>query len=73
MLYCGRVDATAAAGVHGQPEEGEDIRVVVKGIAEIKTLIDTGSIETGHSLVGLYWLLRHPERLRRLWQVPPRP
>ena len=27
-LYCGRIDAAAAAGVHGNAWEGEDIRVV---------------------------------------------
>jgi ADP-ribose pyrophosphatase len=71
MLYCGRVDAAAAAGVHGLPEEGEDIRVVVKSLPEVEALIDAGAIENGHSLVGLYWLLRHHDRLRRLWCAQP--
>ena len=67
FLFCGRVDSTAAAGVHGLPEEHEDIRVVVKTLAEVEILLDTGAIESGHSLIGLYWLLRHRDRLRRLW------
>ena len=67
FLFCGRVDSTAAAGVHGLVEEHEDIRVVVKTLAEVETLLDTGAIESGHSLIGLYWLLRHRDRLRRLW------
>jgi ADP-ribose pyrophosphatase len=67
FLFCGRVDSTAAAGVHGLPEEHEDIRVVVKTLAEVEVLLDTGAIESGHSLIGLYWLLRHRDRLRRLW------
>jgi ADP-ribose pyrophosphatase len=71
MLYCARVDAASAGGLHGLPEEGEDIRVVVKSMVEIETLIDRGAIENGHTLVGLYWLLRHRERLRRLWRAPP--
>ncbi len=66
-LFCARVDAAAAEGVHGLPEEGEDIRIVVKTVAEIETLLDTGAIESGHTLVTLYWLLRHRDRLRRLW------
>jgi ADP-ribose diphosphatase len=66
FLFCACVDSSAAGGVHGVPEEGEDIRVVVKTIAEIEALLDTGMIENGHSLVALYWLLRHRERLRRL-------
>jgi ADP-ribose pyrophosphatase len=67
LLYCGRVDARQACGVHGLAEEHEDIRVVVKTTAEVEALIDEGGIESGHTLVALYWLLRHRERLRRLW------
>ena len=68
-LFCARVDSTAAAGVHGLPEEHEDIRVVVKTLAEVEALLDTGTIESGHTLIGLYWLLRHRDHLRRLWSV----
>jgi ADP-ribose pyrophosphatase len=67
FLFCGRVDSTAAAGVHGLPEEHEDIRVVVKTLTEVEVLLDAGAIKSGHSLIGLYWLLRHRDRLRRLW------
>jgi ADP-ribose pyrophosphatase len=70
LLYCARVDSTAAGGLHGLPDEGEDIRVVVKPVAEIEALLDAGMIENGHSLIALYWLLRHRERLRRLWSAP---
>ncbi|HTV45540.1 MAG TPA: NUDIX domain-containing protein [Stellaceae bacterium] len=66
-LYCARVDATVAAGVHGLPEEGEDIRVVVKSMAEVEAMLEAGAIENGHTLLGLYWLLRHRDRLRRMW------
>ena len=69
VLFCGRVDSTAAAGVHGLPEEHEDIRVVVKTLAEVEALLDTGAIESGHTLIAPYWLLRHRDRLRHLWAV----
>ena len=59
----------SAAGVHGLPEEYEDIRVVVKTLAEVEALLDAGAIESGHTLIGLYWLLRHRDHLRRLWAV----
>jgi ADP-ribose pyrophosphatase len=68
-LFCGRVDSSVAAGVHGLAEESEHIRVVVKSLAEIETLLDAGAVESCHSLVALQWLLRHRERLRRLWSV----
>ncbi|MGA8382037.1 MAG: NUDIX domain-containing protein [Stellaceae bacterium] len=67
LLFCARVDATAAAGVHGLAQEGEDIRVVVKTMAEVEAMLDAGSIENGHTLVTLYWLVRHRDELRRRW------
>lgn len=66
-LFCGRVDSGLAAGVHGLPEEHEDIRVVVKPFAQIEAALDAGEIESGHTLIALSWLLRHRDRLRRLW------
>jgi ADP-ribose pyrophosphatase len=68
-LYCGRVDASAAGGVHGLAEEHEDIRVIVKTIAEVEAMLDAGRIESAHTLIGLYWLLRHREGLRREWRA----
>jgi ADP-ribose pyrophosphatase len=67
VLFCGRIDSTAAAGVHGLTEEHEDTRVVVKTASEIEALLDTGAIENGHTLIALYWLLRHRDGLRRRW------
>jgi ADP-ribose pyrophosphatase len=69
VLFCGRVDSTLASGVHGLAEEHEDIRVVVKSVAEVEALLDAGAIENGHTLIALYWLLRHRDRLRRLWSA----
>jgi ADP-ribose pyrophosphatase len=66
-LFCGRVDSRNAGGIHGLAEEHEDIRVVVKTIPEIEGMLDAGQIESSHSLIGLYWLLRHRDRLRREW------
>jgi ADP-ribose pyrophosphatase len=66
-LFCGRVDSTLAAGVHGLAEEHEDIRVVVKSLPEVEALLDAGAIESGHTLIALFWLLRHRDRLLRLW------
>ena len=67
MLFCGRIDSRGAGGIHGLPEEHEDIRVVVKTVAEIEAMLDAGQIETGHTLICLYWLLRHRDRLRTEW------
>jgi ADP-ribose pyrophosphatase len=69
MLFCGRVDASTAGGVYGLPHENEDIRVVVKTMAEIEAMVDAGQIDTGHTLICLYWLLRHRDEVRRKWGV----
>ena len=66
-LFCGRVDSSDAAGIHGLPDEHEDIRVVVRTVGELEAMIDAGQIETGHTLIALYWLLRHRDALRRKW------
>jgi ADP-ribose pyrophosphatase len=73
LLYLARVDSTVAGGFHGRADEGEDIRVVVKTLAEVETLLDAGMIENGHSLIALFWLLRHREHLRRRSSTPPEP
>jgi ADP-ribose pyrophosphatase len=71
-LFCGRVDSTNAAGLYGLAAEHEDIRVVVKPLAEAEAMLDAGEIESSHTLVGLLWLLRHRDRLRREWLSPPK-
>ena len=70
-LFCGRVDSRHAGGIHGLAHEHEDIRVAVKPIAEVEALLDAGRIESAHTLIGLYWLLRHRSRLRREWLGAP--
>ena len=66
-LFCARVDASRASGVHGLAEEQEDIRVFTKTIAEIEAMLDSGEIESAHTVILLYWLLRHRDRLKREW------
>ena len=59
--------SSTAGGVHGSRDEGEDIRTVVKTMAEIEALLDAGAIENGHTVIALYWLLRHRADLRARW------
>jgi ADP-ribose pyrophosphatase len=67
-LFCARVDSRDAAGVHGLPEEGEDIKVVVLSFAEAMAKLERGEIESAYLLVALYWLARHRDELRRRWR-----
>ncbi len=66
-LFCGRVDCRGAEGIYGLAAEQEDIRVVVKTVAEIEAMLDAGQIDSAHTLISLHWLLRHRERLRTEW------
>jgi ADP-ribose pyrophosphatase len=68
-LFCARVDSTNAAGLGGLADEHEDIRVMVKTLAEAETMLDSGQIESAHTVVALHWLLRHRARLRKEWGV----
>src|SRR5437763_13083132 len=44
-LFCGRVDSAGAAGLYGAPDGQEDLRVVVKSVADIEAILDRGEIE----------------------------
>jgi len=67
-LFCGRVDASAAGGIHGLADESEDIRAVVKSYAEAMGLLNAGKIENGYTLLALHWLAANREALRRQWR-----
>lgn len=66
-VYVGRVDAEGAGGVHGVDDEHEDIRVFRLPAAEAFAMLDDGRIDTAITLIGLHWLARHREGLRRRW------
>lgn len=66
-LFCGRVDATAAGGVHGLDEEHEDIRVHVLDWAEARSALEAGRVRNAAAIIGLQWLALHREALRRRW------
>ncbi|MEE9139477.1 MAG: ADP-ribose diphosphatase [Alphaproteobacteria bacterium] len=67
-LFCGRVDAAGAGGIHGQAEEHEDIRVMALPFAKAKELVETGRIDNATALISLQWLILNRERLRREWR-----
>ncbi len=66
-LYCGRVDAGGAGGLHGLAGEHEDIRVHCLPFSAVPALIDDGSVRNVHTLVALQWLLLQHARLRAAW------
>jgi ADP-ribose pyrophosphatase len=67
-LFCGRVDAAGAGGIHGQAEEHEDIRVMALPFAKAKELVEASRIDNATALISLQWLILNRERLRREWR-----
>ncbi|HUZ71728.1 MAG TPA: NUDIX domain-containing protein [Stellaceae bacterium] len=67
-LYCGRVDARAAAGYHGLTDEHEDIKVLTPSYREAMHRLRAGEITSGPTVLALYWLAANRARLRRRWR-----
>jgi ADP-ribose pyrophosphatase len=61
-LFCGRVDASDAGGVHGLAEEHEDIRVRVMSVEEAHCAVQSGQINNAMAIIALQWL-----KLRHIW------
>lgn len=70
-VFCARVDSRHADGIHGLPEEGEDIRVVVLPYAELERKVFASGIGNAMTLIAAQWLVLNRAELRRLW--PKRP
>lgn len=66
-VYCGRVDAADAGGIHGLAQEGEDIRVHVVPFADALEMLRTGRIDSASPIIALQWLALHREEVRRRW------
>jgi ADP-ribose pyrophosphatase len=66
-LFCGHVDAASAGGVHGLPEEGEDILVRVFPADEAIAGISSGMANSTSLIIGLQWLALHRSELRLRW------
>lgn len=66
-VYCVKVDATHVGGIHGVPEEGEDIRVFPQSPAEAIARAGSPALMHAPSVIALQWLATHRERLRKEW------
>ena len=70
-IFIGRVDATAAGGIFGLPDEGEDIKVHVLPYAEALGWLDEGRLGVASTLLAVQWLARHHAALRARWRAKP--
>jgi ADP-ribose pyrophosphatase len=66
-LFCGRVDAEKAVGIHGVKEEGEETRVRVLDAEQTISGLYSGSIDASSAIIGVQWLASNRGRLRLEW------
>jgi ADP-ribose pyrophosphatase len=66
--FVGRVDSSAAGGVHGLADEGEDILVRAFPLAEARALLERGDIPSASGLISMQWLLLNRDRVREHWR-----
>jgi len=66
-LFCGRIDAARAKGIHGLTEEGEDTRVVVMSTEQAIGELYSGRINTSAAIIAIQWLAMNRYRLRVEW------
>jgi ADP-ribose pyrophosphatase len=67
-LFCGRCDLSTAGGIHGLPDEHEDIRVHVVSFDEAVQTLARGELCNAHTIIGLQWLQLNRQRLREMWR-----
>lgn len=67
-LFVARADLATAGGVHGLPEEGEDIRVNVMSANQAFAALQRGRINNAPCLIALQWLALNKARLQSRWK-----
>lgn len=68
-LLCARVDSRGLGGVHGLPEEGEDILVHLIPLAKAFALVASGKIDNAATIIALQWLQLNKTELLSQWRV----
>lgn len=67
--FVGEAGLGRAGGIHGLPEEQEDIRAIVVERAIAMDAITRGEINNAPLVLSLYWLTANVDRLRDLWRL----
>lgn len=69
-LYAARVDSTTCGGIHGLGTEGEDIRVIVLPVDEVRAMMAADQLGNATTLIAVQWLLLNRDTLRAAWSTP---
>ncbi len=70
-IYCARVDAAGAGGVHGLDHEDEDILVTAVPLAAAFEALDAARYDNAQTVIALQWLRINEDRLRARWGLAP--
>lgn len=66
-VFCGKVDSSNLGGIHGLPEEGENIKVVTLDRQDAHRMIVNGTINNAATIIALQWLALNHSRIRQQW------
>ncbi|HYM32037.1 MAG TPA: NUDIX domain-containing protein [Candidatus Cybelea sp.] len=66
-LFCAQCNSSGLGGVHGLPQEGEDIRVLPMVFDDALDLLRRGAIKASPAIIALQWLALNRADLRRRW------
>lgn len=67
-LFTACVDSLGVTGFYGKPEENESIKATCMPVDQLFDFLDRGLIENHGLLLGVLWLARHRDDLRRRWK-----
>jgi ADP-ribose pyrophosphatase len=69
-VYCARVDASQAGGLHGLDHEHEDIKVLVVPTHEVFDWLDQGKFVNATAIVSLQWFRGRYDDILASWRTP---
>ena len=61
--FCGITDTEGVGGIHGVPDENEDIRVMVVDANDAYDMVRNGKIRSSATIIALQWLELNEARL----------
>lgn len=67
-LFCGKVDASRAGGIHGLAEEHEDIRVHVLSSKQALQALQDGRLNNAMTIIAMQWLVINKQALLERWK-----
>lgn len=67
FLFCARIDASNAGGVHGLDHEHEDIRVLTVDTDTALKWLDEGRFINAMTLISMQWFKLNLDALRQRW------